>query len=193
MPLDPSIFNKLNVADTCSIWNILSSKVLWSAAQSAKCVFCCTAFVQYECLDKPRRNITPKESELRTRLIYEQSKENFSVYHLDLDDLLDIQILEERKNLGKGELSSIAFARRTRQAFITDDQGARKLASTILDASNVQTTPHLFGWLTHERFLTDGDKQVVIDQHMSFNRPLQKYFEKMYTKALEHRLMNDKA
>lgn len=185
MPLNPSSFIKLNVTDTCSIWNILSSNVLWKAAQSAKCVFCCTAFVQYECLDKPRRSISPKEEELKKRLKIEQSKNNFSVYHLDIKDLLDVEVLRERKNLGKGELSSIAFAKITRQAFLTDDQGARKLASTALDANNVQTTPHLFGWLIHERFLNDGDKQLVIDQHLSFKRPLKEYFESMYMKALE--------
>lgn len=190
MALNPSEFLILNVADSCSITNILSSKVLWSAAQSAKCVFCCTAYVQYECLDKPRKLTSPKDDELKAILKNEQVKGHFSVYHLDIDDLLDIEVLQERMNLGKGELSSIAFARRTRQAFITDDQGARKLASSVLNEKNVQTTPHLFGWLIYTGILTDSDKQRVIEQHESFNRPLKKYFELMYQKALEYRSMN---
>ena len=96
-------------------------------------------------------------------------------------------------NLGKGELSSIAFAKRTRQAFLTDDQGARKLATTSLDNCNIQTTPHLFGWLMYQQFLSDSDKDRVIAQHEEFDRPLKKYFEIMYTKALEYRLMNTHA
>ena len=191
MPINPSVFNKYNVADTCSIWNILSSKVLLRATLSAKCVFCCTAFVQYECLDKPRKSISPKELELQVLLKNEQEKSNFSVYHLDIDDLLDVEVLQERMNLGKGELSSIAFARRTRQAFLTDDQGARKLACASLNVNSVQTTPHLFSWLIYENFLTDGDKQRVMEQHESFNRPLNKYFQVMYEKALQHRLMKN--
>ena len=193
MPLDPSSFIKYNVTDTCSIWNILSSGLLLKAAKSAKCIFCCTAFVQYECFDKPRKNVSPNDERLQFLLKREQSNGQFSVYHLDIEDLLDIEVLQERMNLGKGELSSIAFARRTRQGFLTDDQGARSLAATALEESRVQTTSQLFGWLIYERFLTDGDKDRVIEQHTSFNRPLKKYFEIMYQKALELRLMKTHA
>ena len=189
MPLNPSDFIKLNVADTCSIWNIISSIILLNAAKSAKCSFCCTAFVQYECFDKPRKSISEKEKELQLRLKREQSQDQFPVYHIDLEDLLDVEVLQERMNLGKGELSSIAFARRTRQGFLTDDQGARKLAKTTLPGKQVQTTPQLFGWLIYERFLTDADKNTVIEQHTNFNRPLKKYFEIMYERALEQKLM----
>lgn len=187
MASKPSFFNKLNVIDTCSIWNILSSRVLLEATKKSKCVFCCTAYVQYECLDKPRKKISPKDQELKNLLQKEQSKDNFKVYHLELDDLLDVEVLQKRQSLGKGELSSIAFAKRTRQAFLTDDQGARKLADTSLESRNIQTTPHLFGWLIYEQHLNDSDKDQVITQHESFNRPLKKYFEEMYGRALEER------
>jgi hypothetical protein len=193
MLLDPGSFIKLNVADTCSIWNIISSSALLSAAKSANCTFCCTAFVHYECFDKPRRSISQPEEELQALLKREQSGGQFSVYHLDLEDLLDVEVLRERMNLGKGELSSIAFARRTRQGFITDDQGARRLAETALPGNHVQTTPHLFGWLIYERYLTDGDKDKVIEQHTTLGRPLGKYFEIMYERALERRLMKTHA
>ena len=189
MPLNPSKFIPLNVADTCSVWNIVSSSLLLGAAKSANCTFCCTAFVQYECFDKPRKSISEKEKELQLLLRQAQSQGQFSVYHLELEDLLDVEVLRERMNLGKGELSSIAFARRTRQGFLTDDQGARGLAESALSESQVQTTPLLFGWLIYKRFLTDGDKDRVIDQHVNFDRPLRKYFETMYERALEQRLM----
>lgn len=189
MPLNPTNFIKFNVTDTCSIWNILSSSVLLNAAKSAKCIFCCTAFVQYECFDKPRKSTTEKERNLQVRLKREQTQGQFSVYHLELEDLLDVEVLQERRNLGKGELSSIAFARRTRQGFLTDDQGARKLARTALPENQVQTTPQLFGWLIYGLFLTDGDKDTVIAQHISYGRPLKEYFEIMNERALEQRLM----
>ena len=193
MPLDPSGFLKLNVVDTCSIWNILSSKKLLNAAKSVGCVFCCTAFVQYECMDKPRKSMDMKEKELQNRLKQEQSHEQFVVYHLDLDDLLDVEVLQDRMNLGKGELSSIAFARRTNQSFLTDDQGARTLAETSLTTKHVQTTPLLFGWLIYEQILTDTDKDIVIQQHSDFNRPLSRYFGIMYKRGLERRLMKTHA
>lgn len=193
MALNPSSFTKLNVADTCSIWNIVSSSVLLNAAKAAKCTFCCTAFVRYECFDKPRKLISEQEAELQSLLRQEQAKGQFSAYHLEIEDLLDVHVLQARMNLGKGELSSIAFARRTRQAFLTDDQGARKLAETALPEHQIQTVPLLFGWLIHERFLTDADKDTVIKQHSRFGRPLKKYFEIMYKRALEQRLMKTHA
>jgi len=193
MPLNPSSFIKINVIDTCSVWNVLSSRLLLRAAQTAKCVFCCTAYVQYECLDKPRNNISVNEEELKTLLKQEQSQGHFAVHHLDINDLLDVEVLQERMNLGKGELSSIAFARRTRQGFLTDDQGARSLAAISLGESNVQTIPQLFGWLIYERYLTDSDKDKVIEQHINFDRPLKEYFEIMYQRALEMRLMKTHA
>ncbi|MGH1427846.1 MAG: hypothetical protein ACRBEE_07895 [Arenicella sp.] len=187
MPLKVTNFKKLNVADTCSIWNILSSKVLLNAAKSSSCVFCCTAFVQYECLDKPRKKISVSDSKLQSLLKTEQSQGNFSVYHLELEDLLDVDVLQKRMDLGKGELSSIAFAKRTRQGFLTDDQGARKLASFSLQDDFIQTTPQLFGWLIYKRHLTDNDKNTVIEQHEFHERPLKKYFEEMYLRALEQK------
>src|SRR6266496_4652483 len=147
MPTDPSEFHKLNVTDTCSVWNILSSKTLYETAKAVGCTFSVTRFVYYECLFKRRGKMKTSDQELQSRLIAERKKGQFQEYHLEIADLQEVEILEKRRNLGMGELSSIAFAKRTRQAFITDDQGARKLASEIMGHRNVQTTPHLFGWL----------------------------------------------
>lgn len=110
------------------------------------------------------------------------------MFHIGLEDLNDIEILETRRRLSKGELSSMVFARRTQQALITDDQGARKLASRCMQADRVQTTPHLFGWLIYSGILGDLDKDEVIREHISFARPLEKYFIQIYMKALEYKL-----
>jgi hypothetical protein len=189
MAIDPSDFQKLNVTDTCAVWNVLSSKLLLQAAMSAGCVFSCTAFTAYECLLKPRKLTTPEDEELQKRLRAEQNNGRFQVYHLEVEDLLEVEILEKRKNLGKGELSSIAFAKRTRQAFQTDDQSARKLAQQVLPTKFVQTTPHLLGWLYFVQLLGDGDKNDIIKEHESLRRPLRPHFEEMYYRALQYRLL----
>jgi len=189
MARDPSRFELVNVADTCAIWNVLSSRLLYATAKAAGCSFCCTRFVLYECLYKPRTNPTPEDRELQTRMRDECDRGNISVHPLEIGDLQDVAVLENRKRLGKGELSSMAFARKIRQAFLTDDQGARKLAAEVIDREKVQTTPHLFGWLIFHTRLGDGDKEGIIEEHKRFKRPLAPYFEEMYLKALQYRLM----
>src|SRR5690349_16488757 len=128
MAIDPSRFHKINVADTCSVWNILSSRRLYAGAQEARCEFCITGFVLYECLVKPRTSPTDADLELRERLKREQTRGKFASHSCSIDDLQAIADLESRRRLGKGELSSIAFASRIRQAFITDDLKARALS-----------------------------------------------------------------
>jgi len=189
MAVDPSQFELNNVADTCAVWNLLSSRVLYLAALSKGCSFCMTYFVYYECLFKPRKNPTEKEIELQERLRRQYSEDIFPSFHLDIEDLQDVIVLENRERLSKGELSSIAFSIKTQQAFLTDDQKARKLAGEVMDSNKVQTTPHLFGWLCFTNRLGDGDKDNIIQEHRQFNRPLAPYFEEMYMEALRCRLM----
>lgn len=188
MRLDPSEFYLSNIIDTCSIWNILSSKRLYQVALSAKCLFSCTKFVHYECLHKPRNQISSEEIELMNRLKQEINQNRFQSYDISIEDLQEIEILEKRKSLSKGELSSIVFAKKTRQALLTDDQGARKLAESYIERKHVQTIPHLFGWLFYAGKLVDSDKDPIIQEHSSFNRPLEIYFNKMYEKALQLKL-----
>lgn len=193
--LNPAHFHPYNVVDTCSIWNILSSKTLYHSAVSSKCSFCCTKFVYYECLIRPRTNESEPEKKLQRRLVDERKKGvQFTDYYLAIEDLQEIEILENRKNLGKGELSSIIFAKKTRQAFMTDDQGARNLAKSVMDNNMIQTTPHLLGWLFYSNMLTDSDKNGIIKEHSEFRTTqwgnLSKFFEIMYTRALEYKLMH---
>jgi predicted nucleic acid-binding protein len=114
---------------------------------------------------------------------------NIRVCSLDAADLQDVAILEKRRRLGKGELSSIAFAKKTRQAFMTDDRKAQRLGEAVLANQMTQSTPHLFGWLIFTGKLTDIDKDRVINEHQSLNRPLRKHFEDIYLEALRCRLM----
>jgi hypothetical protein len=108
---------------------------------------------------------------------------------LSIADLQEVQILDNRMRLGKGELSAIAAARTTGLHFMTDDQKARRLGSDSLGSDRVQTTPHLFGWLFFSGYLVDSDKDQIIAEHESLSRPLKPYFEDMYKEALRCRLM----
>ena len=190
MAIDLSNFHLLNVADTCSIWNILSSLRFYQAAREANCSFCCTDFVLYECLRKRRSERTPEDDELMSRLSKEHDSYTILSCSLDIEDLQDVAVLESRRKLSKGELSSIVFAKKTNQAFLTDDQKARKLGETELATQMVQTTPHLFGWLFYTGALIDGDKDSIIDEHESQKRPLRQFLETMYMEAMRCRLMS---
>lgn len=187
MAIDPSKFHPINVADTCSVWNILSSLRLNAAAKEARCDFCVTSFVQYECLIKPRRSILPNEQALMDRLRAEQRRGAFQAHSCSIEDLQAIEHLEKRKKLGKGELSSIAFAMKIRQGFITDDKQAWKLAK---DSGHpyAQTTPHLFSWLIFTGRLGDSDKDMVIAQHEEAGRHIARHLYEAYEIALKCRL-----
>lgn len=186
MVIDPSKFHRVNVADTCSVWNVLSSTRLYAASQEANCEFCMTAFVHYECLVKPRTNPTEADLELRERLKREQQRGKFKPHSCSIGDLQAIADLESRRRLGKGELSSIAFATRIGQAFITDDQKARKLSVSVGNTLT-QTTPHLHSWLIFKNLLTDADHCTVTSQHQSMGGSLAPHFNVAYDLALQCR------
>lgn len=187
MAIDPSKFHLINVADTCSVWNVLSSVRLYGAAKEARCEFCMTSFVYYECLIKPRKVSSAADIELRERLVKEQARGGFAAHSCDIGDLQTIQLLESRKRLGKGELSSIAFAMKITQAIITDDMKARKLAEDS-GLALTQTTAHLFAWLIFKGRLGDSDRATVIAQHQAMDGPLAPHFETAYEMALQCRL-----
>jgi len=176
MPIDPSSFHRVNVADTCAVWNILSSETLYSAAMQAGCSFCVTGVVQYELLVKPRSQRKASDIELRGRLEREPAEGGFPTHACTIEDLRMVSALEERKRLGKGELSSIALAMRLYQAVITDDRKAAKLSR---DAGHglTQTTPHLLSWLEFNAALSDADKRAVLAQHAELNGTLVRPFE----------------
>ncbi len=75
------------------------------------------------------------------------------------------------------------------QGFLTDDQGARKLAEEFMPKEKVQTTPQLFGWLYYEGLLSDSDRAQIINEHINLKRPLEKYFNQMYQQAFQLRLL----
>jgi hypothetical protein len=177
------------VIDTCAVWNVLSSPTLHLACRNAQFFYALTGFVLYECLSKPRSTAKASDRILQDRLRRARSAGEFTEVTLTVDDLQEVAQLEARRRLSKGELSSIAFARRAAIAFQTDDQKARRLAATALPAEHVQTTPHVLGWLFYERRLIDGDLDLVVREHAECDGILTRYFEQMHQEALRCRLM----
>lgn len=180
---------KAVVADTCAVWNVLSSTMLHRVCVGSGFEFAITEFVVYECLHKPRRETTAPDKKLQERLRAARGRDQFKSHSLSVEDLQDVAIFEQRKRVSKGELSSIAFARKVRLSVQTDDQGARKLAALVLAEDCVQTTPHVLGWLFFEGRLADGDLAGIIEEHESFERPLRKFFDLMYLEAMRCRLL----
>lgn len=190
MNIDITKFQKINVIDSCSIDNLLSSATLYRAAKSSNCSFCYTKFVEYEVLYKTRKKLDKKSKKLQQKLKIETKANRFECHNLSIDDLQEVEILEQRKRLGGGELSSIAFAKKINQSFMTDDSKARKLGVSVLGVKRVQTTPHLVGWLFYIRELTDTDFSIIISEHQEYNRPLSKYFKEAYHESLRIKSMN---
>jgi predicted nucleic acid-binding protein len=186
--IDPSKFEKLNVADTCSIWNVLASRVLHGAAKSVQVSFCLTEFVRYECLLKPGRD-WPERPELQNRLRREIQTGSVMPCRIEIEDLQDVGILESRKRVSKGELSSIVFAKKSQQAFMTDDKKAANLARTIVPTDKVQSTPHLLAWLFYTGRLQDSDKDLIVSELTGLSRNLQPHLDNAYFEALRCRLM----
>lgn len=182
MEIDPSRFNLYNVVDTCAVWNLLSSSLLLETAIAGGCIFSYTKFVCYECLFKPRKSQRADDLELQKRLISERRKGRFKECTLGVEDLIEVEVLENRKRLGKGELSAIALAKLTRLSFLTDDQEARKLAKKVLESSP-QTTPHLFSWLVFVGAILEKHKDIIIAEHKAVGRPLARYFEEVFPVA----------
>lgn len=184
MEIDVSKFIATNVIDTCAIWHVLSSRTLMQATKSAGCHFAATAFVYYEALHKPRKVLKEEHLELQDRLRKERASGWFGDGALEISDLQDISVLDQRMRLGKGELTSIAFAKKAGLAFMTDDQKARKLGRSVIAREKIQTTPHLFGWLIFSGGLTGSDKEPVITEHEKYGGQLRPYFEATYQEAM---------
>ena len=191
MNIDITQIKKFSVIDACSIQNILSSNIFSTAVINNGFNFCVTKFVEYEMLYKKSSNLTNEEKEIKNIFSQEMKNGKYECHNLSIEDLQEIEILEARKKLGKGELSCIAFAKKINQGIMTDDQAARKLGESVLGKPNIQTTPQLLGWLFYKRFLIDSELELIIKEHKSKKRPLEKYFREVYTESLRiHMMLN---
>jgi hypothetical protein len=181
-------FMLLNVTDTCALWNILGSSLLSRAARRAAVSFSSTQFVYYECFYKRGEN-RPERQELQSRLRELIKSKEIGFWDIDLEDLQELAALEERKAISKGELSSIVFAKRTAQSFLSDDVQAKKLARAVLAGSAIQDTPHLCAWLCIHDAIHESDEHTIRAELATLNRALEPHLHNAFLKALEYKLM----
>ncbi|MDR1013310.1 MAG: hypothetical protein LBL38_03520 [Lactobacillales bacterium] len=189
MTIDPSVFFLHNALDTCSVWNVLSSNTIFSKAKEAGVTFCCTKYVEYECLIKKRTKPTIFDINLQKYLRELLLQGEFSSYELSLEDLQEQEVLSSRKRLGLGELSTLAFVKGKMLAFMSDDQKARKFASEILSSGFIQTTPHLVSWLAFCGHISESDKIAIIKDHEKNGGNISKYLEGGYAFGCQCRQM----
>lgn len=179
---DVSTFALLNVADTCSLWNLMASPLLYSTCRAAGVRLCCTAFVVYECLHK-RSQTRPERVELQRRLKKKLDDGSITAHPIDLEDLQGVEVLRGRKKVSLGELSVLVFAAKTQQAVLTDDNGAQKLARAHMQSQTVQSTAHLLGWLYFNSLIADGDVDQVKADLASLSRSLSPHLENFHVEA----------
>jgi hypothetical protein len=176
--MNPSMFHQYCVADTCAIWNLLASQIFYDASRRAGCALCCTSYVLYEALYKPRTAPpTIPEITLQSRLRCEIESGTIRQYGISIDDLQQVDVLAMRKRVSKGEISSIVFAKKTRQAFLSEDDGAVKLARTELELAMVQTSTLLFAWLLYHSWLDPSQCETVVSDLEACGRGLRQRYE----------------
>lgn len=172
-PRDGSIrdFPTIVAADSCSIWNILSSKTLTLAVKGAGPHFVLAEYVKYECLGKKRSSIRSHDISVQKILRNELAeKRYFSVMSLDVEDLQLLARSGVHKVIDRGEIAAIALAQKISGGFLTDDYDARMTGEATLGISRARSTPHLVGWLIYSGHLTDGDiPQIIADNDAARN------------------------
>lgn len=131
--------------------------------------------------------------ELQKRLVSKMEVGSLQCHRIDIEDLQEVEVLRSRKRLSLGELSVIVFARKTRQAALTDDISAQKLARRELLAARVQSTPHLFAWLYFNSQMNDSDKDQMVADLRSFGRSLQPHLDEFHAEAQRCRLVSNRS
>lgn len=179
MDFDPNKFIPDNVVDTCAIQNLLSSDTLANTAFTTRFTACITATVEYECLVKPHQG-TAAHIQIQGRLRDRIAARQVGVHRVDLADLQDVEILAQRKRVGIGELSCIAFARKVSISVMTDDKKGTKFARAVLGAENRgQGTPRLLGWLLYNEHLQNACVDAVVTEHEAMLGTMGRWFREM--------------
>ena len=185
----PDNVAKAVVVDTCAIWNLLSSQKLYTTCGALGFHFVVAQYCIYESLHKPRKKPAAADAELRERLARARSRGQFNDHPLSVEDLQEVELLRQRKRLGKGELATIALAKRFNLGAQTDDDRGEKLAVAVLSLGRVQTTPHVLSWLFFHRHLQDHELNAIIEEHEAVGRNMSVRFRSAYNQALHARLL----
>lgn len=190
MALDPRNCHVVLVTDTCSVWNVLSSRKLFRSTRASNRFFLITPVVLYECHRITKKQSRPEATELLKRFQEARAGGVFAEQTCEIEDLL-VVARNASTRLSSGELSCMAVAYRLRTvAFMTDDRLARRHAEQQLQLV-VVTTPKLYAWLHYHRHLSDGDHPDVIREHeQNERRPLSQFLNEAYEAALQCRLID---
>ena len=165
MEIDVRTFGLSSTIDTCSIYNLFSSRKLLAATQARNAWFVITDYVYYESVIRERTLPTQADRKIQTEFNRRlEQRKGFSREKLEISDLQAVANLPAARRLGKGEIASMAVALRMRLGFTTDDQRARRAAQQA-GVTPVQTIPHLVGWLVYCGELSDGDFTDVVREH----------------------------
>lgn len=166
-------------------------KKIFFAALSARATFFVTETVHYECIKKPRKNISKEQTELIDRYRNAIKSGQFQVKSFDIEDLIEIGT-GAPASLSAGELSCIAVAKKIEStSFMTDEKKANDYAKRI--GIITETTPKLYAWLQYKGLLSDGDHNAVISEHEKYERrPLTTFFNEAYQEAMRARMMDNK-
>lgn len=174
--------------DTCAIWHLISSQTLHMSACRRGCNFVISRYVEYECFDKPRKS-KPEHQELIRRLREEKASGKYMTVNMSIEDLQEVARLEKLKPLGKGELSSIAIAKKLYIGMTTDDRKAFALAQQeMINTNDVQTIPQLLGWLVFNGDLLDSDVKTILAEHSMMGESHGDHFMELYEEGMRCRL-----
>ena len=165
MEVDVRSFGLSSTIDTCSVYNLFSSRRLLAATQARNAWFVVTDYVFYESVVRQRTLPTQSDVEVQKEFARRlEQQRGFVRQQLEVADLQAIANLPATRKLGRGEIAAMAVALRMRVGFTTDDQGARGAAQQA-GVTPVQTIPHLVGWLVYCGELSDGDFADVVREH----------------------------
>jgi hypothetical protein len=193
--VDIRSFDPISSIDTCAICNVFSSKRLLGAAIARGASFLVAGYVRYELVVRRRTDPTVGELAIQQEAAAAlRSATVLTELPVSIADLQAVAGRPEARKMGKGEIAAMAMALRMRKAFTTDDQGARRAATTI-GVHLSQTIPQMLGWLVYLGELTDGDIQTVLTQHEERVREgkgrLTPYFRAMYEEACRYRMLQN--
>lgn len=186
-------FISVNVTDTCAVWHLVGSPTLFTSAVGAKLSFIITPTVDYECFTKQGvRPVSVVRLRLREHLRAHLNAGRVSTMSVSIESLqATILAAKEKgltKRLGRGELSCVALARDLgHAAVLTDNKREFRVIEPLVDG-RLQKTPQLLGWLYMTDRLSDGDVDLVIQQHEQADGHLGKWLRVAHRTACEKRL-----
>lgn len=186
----PDDFNRVNVTDTCAVWNLVGADTLFRCARRVNVAFLITPTVFYECFVKTRgRPPSAGRTALQAKLSRHLGEKEVTRLGVSIEDLQETVAMAKRKGLhkrlGQGELSCAALARQLGHAAVLTDNRRDFRAIRILVDDRLQKTPQLLGWLYVEGLLNDSDVDDVVAEHAATEGQMANVYKQAHLLACE--------